>query len=71
MALANYLATEFEKSFTGKNITAEMWILPSKQANQTMFSHGNANEALELALTSDNKMQVTIGNNVLKVHYAL
>ena len=49
--MTNYLATEFEKSFTGKSITAEMWVLPSKQANQTIFSHGNANESLELALT--------------------
>ena len=40
----NYLATEFEKSFTGKNITAEMWVLPSGIANQTIFSHGGVTE---------------------------
>jgi hypothetical protein len=61
----NYLATEFEKSFTGKNITAEMWILPSGLANQTVFSHGDANGSLELALTSDRKMKVTVGNNTI------
>ena len=64
--VGNFLATEFEKSFTGKNITSEMWILPAVQANQTVFSHGNATEAMELALTLDNKMQITIGTNVIK-----
>jgi len=64
--VSNYLATEFEKSFTGKNITAEMWVLPSAQANQTVFSHGDATTSLELALTSDNKMQITAGSNVIK-----
>ena len=64
--VSNYLATEFEKSFTGKNITAEMWILPSTQANQTVFSHGDATTSLELALTTDNKMQITAGSNVIK-----
>ncbi|HSU52079.1 MAG TPA: LamG-like jellyroll fold domain-containing protein, partial [Segetibacter sp.] len=63
---SNYLATEFEKSFTGKNITAEMWVLPVAAANQTIFSHGDVNESLELALTSDNKMQVTVGSKVIK-----
>ena len=62
----NYLATEFEKSFTGKNITAEMWILPTTQANQTVFSHGSTTESLELAITTDNKMQITSGNTVIK-----
>ena len=64
--VGNYQATEFEKSFTGKNITAEMWILPAAQANQTLFSHGNTIESLELALTTDNKMQLTIGGTVIK-----
>jgi hypothetical protein len=64
--VSNYLATEFEKSFTGKNITAEMWVLASKQANQTVFSHGDAASSLELALTSDNKMQITAGTKVIK-----
>ena len=63
--VGNYLATEFEKSFTGKNITAEMWILPSRQANQTLFSHGDQAESLELALTTDNKIQVTAGGSVI------
>ncbi len=63
--VSNYLATEFEKSFTGKNITAEMWVLPSGVANQTVFSHGNADESLELALTSEQKMKVTLGTKVV------
>jgi hypothetical protein len=64
--VSSYLATEFDKSFTGKNITAEMWVLPSSAANQTVFSHGDAAGSLELALTSDNKMQVTVGTKVVK-----
>jgi len=62
---SNYLATEFEKSFTGKNITAEMWILTTSNTNQTIFSHGDINGSLELALTSDNKMKVTVGGQVI------
>jgi hypothetical protein len=61
----NYLATEFEKSFSGKNITAEMWVLPAAFANQTIFSHGDASGSLELALTSDKKMKVTVGDTVI------
>ncbi|MDB5279232.1 MAG: Pentaxin family [Ferruginibacter sp.] len=63
---SNYLGTEFEKCFTGKSITTEMWILPSKQADQTLFSHGSAIESLELSLTADNKMQITVGSTVIK-----
>ncbi len=64
--VGNYLATEFDKSFTGKNITAEMWVLPGKQADQTVFSHGDQNGSLELALTTDNKIQVTAGSTIVK-----
>ncbi|MGZ3997171.1 MAG: LamG-like jellyroll fold domain-containing protein, partial [Flavisolibacter sp.] len=61
---ANYLATEFEKSFAGKNITAEMWVNPSvnpPSGDQTIFSHGDASSSLELALTSANVLKVTVG----------
>ncbi|MCW3081222.1 MAG: Pentaxin family, partial [Segetibacter sp.] len=64
--IKNYLATEFEKSFTGKNITSEMWVLPTGQANQTLFSQGDPIESMELALTTDNKIQITIGATIIK-----
>jgi hypothetical protein len=64
----DYLATEFEKSLEGKDVTVEMWIQPAeaqKAQNATLFSHGNINESLELAITSDNKLQVTVGSTTL------
>lgn len=57
----DYLETEFSKNLTGRDITAEMWILPGKQGHATLFSHGNINESLELAVTEDNRLQVTVG----------
>ena len=47
-------------------MTAETWILPDKQATQTVFSQGSINGALELAVTSDNYLQVTVGGNIIK-----
>jgi hypothetical protein len=57
--VSNYLATEFEKSFTGKNMTVEMWVLPTREAYQTIFSHGDVNESIEMALTVGNQMRIT------------
>ncbi len=63
---SNYVETEFNKNFTGKSITTEMWILPNTAANGTLFSQGTAIESMELALTSDNYLQVTMGNKKIK-----
>ncbi|MEO6932005.1 MAG: LamG-like jellyroll fold domain-containing protein, partial [Chitinophagaceae bacterium] len=63
---SDFLATEFDKNFTGKNITSEMWILPVKEANETIFSQGNVNEAMELSLTTDDRLQILIGSKVIK-----
>jgi hypothetical protein len=63
--VSNFVSTEFEKSFTGKNITAEMWILPKGEAFQTLFSHGDVNESMELALTVGNQMRITVGTKTV------
>lgn len=57
----DYLATEFSRNWTGKDLTAEMWILPDAPQDAVLFSHGNVNEALELRLLADNRLQVQVG----------
>lgn len=59
---SDYLATEFDKNLAAKSITAEMWVLPASQQNATIFSHGNASESMEMALTVDNRIKVTVGD---------
>ncbi|MDR1342524.1 MAG: T9SS type A sorting domain-containing protein [Prevotellaceae bacterium] len=61
----DYLETEFEKSFEGKDVTVEMWIQAAQPQNATLFSHGNINESLELAVTADNKLRVTVGSSTV------
>ncbi|MEO8962542.1 MAG: LamG-like jellyroll fold domain-containing protein [Ginsengibacter sp.] len=62
----DYLSTEFAKNFTGKSITAEMWIRPNGTTGGTLFSQGNSSTSMELTLTSDKHLQVTIGNKTIK-----
>lgn len=62
---SDYLATEFEKSLAGKDITVEMWIQPDEARNTTLFSHGNINESLEFEFTSDKRLKVKVGNNTV------
>jgi hypothetical protein len=62
----DYLATEFEKNLTGKDVTVEMWVLPDAKADGTLFSQGNINKTMELAFTADNYLQVTIGQQVIE-----
>ena len=59
--ISDYLETEFKKNLSGRDITVEAWILPDGNQNATLISHGNVNEAMELAITADNHLQVTIG----------
>ena len=61
----DYMATEFEKNLEGKDITVEMWIQADEPQNATLFSHGNINESLEMAITTDNRLKITIGSAVL------
>lgn len=58
---SNYIETEFGKNMSGRDITAEMWVLPDDIENGTVFSQGNLNESMELAFTSDNHLQVIVG----------
>lgn len=63
---SDYAATEFKKNLAGKDITVEMWVLPDKQENETIFSQGNINNSMEIAFTGDNHMQVIIGKKVVQ-----
>lgn len=58
---SDYLETEFKKNLAGRDLTAELWILPATAENAVLISHGNAHEALELGITADNHVEVRIG----------
>lgn len=55
------IRSEFDKNLSGKDITAEMWVLPDGQQDGTVFSQGNSNESLELSFTTDNHLQLIVG----------
>ncbi len=55
------LTSQFERNWANKDLTVEMWILPDKSQDAVLFSHGNANEALEVGLTADNRLKVKVG----------
>lgn len=57
----DFIQSEFKKNLTGRNLTVEMWVLPDRKENGTVFSYGNLNESLELAFTQNNHLQVTVG----------
>ena len=59
------LNSEFSKNWTGKNLTVEMWILPDAPQDAVLFSQGNSYSPLELAITKDNHLKVTVGNNTI------
>lgn len=61
----DFLATEFDKNMSGKDIVVEMWIKSNLAQDATLFSHGNINNSIELALTADNHIKVTVGDEVL------
>ena len=62
---SDYVETEFKKNLTGRDLTAELWILPARAQTAVLISHGNAKEALELGMTADNYLQVRIGQNLV------
>ena len=62
----DYIDTEFSKNLKDKSLTVEMWIQPSRLQNATLFSHGNINESLELALTADECLTVKVGSTTVK-----
>lgn len=59
---SSYLATQAERNLTDKDISVEMWVLPSALGRQmTLFSHGTTTNSLELAIGADNSILVSIG----------
>lgn len=61
-----FLTTELKKNLADKNITVETWALSDRAANGTLFSQGASNESLELAITSDNFLEITVGQKVIR-----
>ncbi len=59
----DYMATEFEKNQTGKDITVEMWIKSDEPQDADLFVHGNINESIGMGLTADNHLKVWLGGN--------
>ncbi|GAA4306070.1 hypothetical protein GCM10023143_11750 [Compostibacter hankyongensis] len=57
----DYIRTEFEKNLSGRDLTAEMWVLPDASGKGTLLSHGDANTSLELSLTEGHYLQVFLG----------
>ena len=60
----DFMETEFEKNMADKDITVEMWINSDEPQNATLFGHGNINQSLEIALTSDNYLQLKLGSEI-------
>lgn len=59
------LVSEFQRNWSGKNLTIEMWTLADKAQDAVLFSQGNANSAIELATTSDNRLKVKVAEKTI------
>lgn len=59
------LVSEFQRNWSGKNLTIEMWTLADKAQDAVLFSQGNANSAIELATTSDNRLKVKVAKKTI------
>lgn len=59
------LVSEFLRNWSGKNLTIEMWTLADKAQDAVLFSQGNANSAIELATTSDNRLKVKVAEKTI------
>lgn len=58
----SYLETQVTRNLEAKDVTVKMWINPSASGqDMTLFSHGDATNALELTLAKDNTLKVRIG----------
>lgn len=57
----DFLSSEFERNWNGKDITVEMWVLADEPREATFFSQGNVNESMEFGITADNRLRVKIG----------
>ena len=58
----DFLSSEFERNWNGKDITVEMWVLADEPREATFFSQGNVNEALELGITANNHLRARVGS---------
>ena len=59
------LVSEFQRNWSGKNLTVEMWTLADKAQDAVLFSQGNANSAIELATTIDNRLKVKVADKTI------
>lgn len=59
------LVSEFQRNWSGKNLTIEMWTLADKAQDAVLFSQGNANSSIELATTSDNRLKVKVAEKTI------
>lgn len=59
------LVSEFQRNWSGKNLTVEMWTLADKAQDAVLFSQGNVNSAIELATTSDNRLKVKVADKTI------
>lgn len=59
------LVSEFQRNWSGKNLTIEMWTLADKAQDAVLFSQGNANSSIELATTSDNRLKVKVADKTI------
>lgn len=60
--VSSYLATQAERNLTDKDLSVEMWVLPSALGQKmTLFSHGTTANSLELSIGADNSIVVSIG----------
>lgn len=60
----SYLETQVTRNLEAKDVTVEMWIKPASLGQEmTLFSHGDATNALELTLAKDNTLKVRIGES--------
>lgn len=59
------LVSEFQRNWSGKSLTIEMWTLADKAQDAVLFSQGNANSAIELATTSDNRLKVKVAEKTI------
>lgn len=59
------LVSEFQRNWSGKSLTIEMWTLADKAQDAVLFSQGNANSSIELATTSDNRLKVKVAEKTI------
>ena len=67
----SYMATEYTRNLLGKDLTFEVWINAADAQNATIFAHGNNSNSLELAITSDNHLQLKVGSTVITSEQAV